>query len=179
MSASSGADGGIVIAPASLLDPEVQRLVEEVQSFYVTIYGGRDDSPVDAAEFEPPSGLLLLATVDGVGVAMGGWRLRADLAARYDGERVAEVKRMFVSPAARNRGHARLVLARLESTAREAGVDRLVLETGTPQQEAISLYVSSGYEPTLRFGHYADSDVSRYYAKALGRVRGGSPGSAP
>lgn len=157
----------LVLGTASLLDPEVQRLVEEVQAYYVTIYGGRDDSPVDAAEFEPPRGLLVLATLGGTGVAMGAWRRRPDLADRYDGARVAEVKRMFVSPTVRHRGHARRVLAHLEATAREAGMERLVLETGTAQPEAIALYESSGYEPTFRFGHYADSDLSRYYAKAL------------
>ena len=155
------------LAIASLLDPRVQRLVDEVQAYYVTIYGGPDDSPVDAAEFEPPRGLLVLASVDGSGVAMGAWRRRPDLDARYEGAPVAEVKRMFVSPAARGRGHARRVLAHLESTARAAGIERLVLETGTMQPEAVALYESAGYGPTFRFGHYADSDLSRYYAKSL------------
>lgn len=164
---STESEPGLVLRPASLLDPEVQRLVEEVQSFYVSIYGGRDDSPVDPAEFDPPLGLLVLATLGGKGVAMGAWRRRPDLADRYDGERVAEVKRMFVSPTVRHQGHARRVLAHLESTAREAGVERLVLETGIPQTEAIALYESSGYAPTHRFGHYADSELSRYYAKSL------------
>lgn len=157
------------LVSASLLDPRVQRLVDEVQAYYATIYGGPDDSPVDAAEFEPPQGLLVLATLEDTGVAMGAWRRRPDLAARYGGTEVAEVKRMFVSPTARHRGHARRVLAHLESTARDAGVERLVLETGTMQPEAISLYESAGYEPTFRFGHYADSELSRYFAKALAR----------
>ena len=162
------------LATASLLDPRVQRLVDEVQAYYVTIYGGPDDSPVDAAEFEPPNGLLVLATVGGAGVAMGAWRRRPDLAARYDGAPVAEVKRMFVSPTARHRGHARRVLAHLESTARDAGIERLVLETGTMQPEAIALYESAGYEPTFRFGHYADSELSRYFAKSLAVERDGA-----
>ena len=160
----------LALTTASLLDPRVQRLVDEVQAYYVTIYGGPDDSPVDAAEFDPPQGLLVLATTEGVGVAMGAWRRRADLAARYDGAEVAEVKRMFVSPTARHRGHARRVLAHLESTARDAGIERLVLETGTMQPEAIALYESTGYAPTFRFGHYADSELSRYFAKSLAAV---------
>jgi hypothetical protein len=43
----------------------------------------------------------------------------------------------------------------------------LALETGTMQPEAIALYQAQGYQPTIRFGHYADSELSRYFAKRL------------
>ena len=145
----------------------MQRLVEEVQAHYVVIYGGPDDSPVDPAEFQPPQGLFALGTLDGQEVAMGGWRHRGDLTEIFDGAHVAEIKRMYVAPAGRRKGHARRVLEFLEGTAREAGADLLVLETGTMQPDAIGLYEGTGYEPTLRFGHYADSDLARYFAKRL------------
>ena len=35
------------------------------------------------------------------------------------------------------------------------------------QPDAIALYEARGYQPTVRFGHYADSELSRYYAKPL------------
>ena len=148
-------------------DPRVQRLVDEVQAHYVVIYGGPDDSPVDPTEFEPPHGVFALGTLDGSGVAMGGWRRRPDLSTVFEGADVAEIKRMYVAPSGRRRGFARAVLAFLEDTAHRAGADLLVLETGTMQPEAITLYEASGYEPTVRFGHYADSELSRYFAKRL------------
>ena len=148
------------------LDPRVQRLVEEVQAHYVVIYGGPDDSPVDPSEFAAPQGCFLLGTVDGEPVAMGGWRMRPELSGVVGG-RSAEVKRMYVADAARRQGHARRVLGALEQTAREEGAELLVLETGTMQPEAIALYEASGYTPTVAFGHYADSELSRYYAKRL------------
>lgn len=151
-------------------DARVQRLVEEVQAHYVVIYGGRDDSPVDPGEFQPPQGLFALGTLDGREVAMGGWRHRPDLTTMFDGTRVAEIKRMYVAPSGRRMGFARQVLAFLEDTARDAGAELLILETGIMQPEAIALYEASGYEPTVRFGHYADSDLARYYATRL--VRG-------
>ena len=43
----------------------------------------------------------------------------------------------------------------------------MVLETGTAQPEAIALYVSSGYEPAAKFGHYRFEPQSRCYAKGL------------
>ena len=161
------AAGELVLRTVPFTHPEVQRLVEEVQAHYVVIYGGPDDSPVDPAEFAAPQGLFALGSVGGRGVAMGGWRRRPDLADRFDGEGVAEVKRMYVAPAGRRRGYARQLLGFLEESARRAGVGRFVLETGTMQPDAIALYEAAGYLPTIRFGHYADSPLSRYYAKRL------------
>ena len=159
--------GSLVVGPVEFADPRVQLLVEEVQAHYVVIYGGRDDSPVDPTEFQPPHGLFALGTVDGQEVAMGGWRHRPDLTAMFHGAHAAEIKRMYVAPLGRRQGHARRVLTFLEDTAREAGADVLVLETGLMQPDAIALYEASGYEPTVRFGHYADSELARYYAKRL------------
>ncbi len=149
-------------------DPDVQHLVEEVQSYYVSIYGGPDDSPIVDGEFDSPQGTFVLAT-DATGpVGMGGWRHRPDLGARFDAS-VAELKRMYVTPRARRRGISRVVLTDLERTAAAAGVQLLVLETGIVQEDAIALYESSGYRRTIDFGHYADSDLSRCYAKPLQR----------
>lgn len=153
-------------------DPRVQELVAEVQAHYVVIYGSPDESPVDPSEFASPRGLFVLGLdddSDGRPVAMGGWRWRPDLDARFGGARVAEIKRMFVSSATRGRGFARQVLAHLEESARAAGVERLVLETGLMQPDAIGLYESAGYEPVEPFGHYAKSPLVRCFGKTLWR----------
>jgi ribosomal protein S18 acetylase RimI-like enzyme len=80
----------------------------------------------------------------------------------------AEIKRMYVVPAARRTGLARRMLEHLEATARQAGADLMVLETGIEQPEAIALYRSAGYEPVTKFGHYAWSPKSRCFGKPLG-----------
>jgi GNAT superfamily N-acetyltransferase len=147
-------------------DPVVQRLVAELQQEFVVRYGGPDTTPLDASMFEPPAGAFFVGSVDSLPVAMGGWRLRSDVHAL--GRRTpAEIKRMYVVPGCRGRGFARAVLARLESTARHAGADVMVLETGQEQPEAIALYESSGYVPVDGFGIYRDSPLSRYYGKPL------------
>jgi ribosomal protein S18 acetylase RimI-like enzyme len=74
---------------------------------------------------------------------------------------------MYVAATGRRRGFARAVLARLESTARDAGADVMVLETGTAQPEAIALYTTQGYQPIEKFGHYAWSPQSRSFGKRL------------
>ncbi len=147
-------------------DARVQRLVEQVQAEYVQRYGGPDASPVDASAFAPPVGRFFVALREGEPVAMGGWRLRPDLT-DLGGTRAAEIKRMYVAPAARRTGLARLVLRRLEDSARQDGCDLLVLETGIMQPEAIELYESSGYVPVTPFGYYKDSGLSRYYGRRL------------
>ena len=57
----------------------------------------------------------------------------------------AEVKRMYVVPKGHGIGLARAMLDHLEETARAAGAEAMVLETGLRQPEAIALYVSAGY----------------------------------
>lgn len=137
-------------------------LIAEVQQEYVVRYGGPDESPVDPAEFAPPQGLFLVGYADvGDGeraVASGGWRGHgAD----------AEIKRMYVTPAARGKGYARAMLAELESTALRAGHSRVILETGLRQPEAVALYRSAGYGEVPAFGHYAEAELSVHLGKVF------------
>ena len=124
------------IAQVGFLDADTQRLVEQVQEEYVTLYGGPDRSPIDDGVFDPPRGAFFLGYVDDEPVAMGGWRQRPDLHV-LGGERAAEIKRMYVAPSARRRGHGNAVLAPLEETAGGTGADVRVLEAGTEHPAAI------------------------------------------
>ncbi len=149
--------------------PDAALLVEEVQEEYTRRYGGRDETPIDPTYFEEPAGAFFVGYLDGEPVVTGAWRRRADV--EYAGTRLsAEIKRMYVAPGARGRGLARTMLTHLEDTAREAGVEAMVLETGVRQPEAISLYESAGYSPVPGFGFYRDSPISRCFAKSLRRV---------
>ncbi|HEY0717558.1 MAG TPA: GNAT family N-acetyltransferase [Streptosporangiaceae bacterium] len=139
-------------------DPDASRLIAEVQQEYVVRYGGRDDTPVDPAEFSPPAGIFLVGYLDGVPVASGGWRSHGT---------DAEIKRMYVAPAARSRGLARLMLAELERTAAAAGHQRIILESGYRQPEAVALYRSSGYTPIAPFGYYAGARGAIHLGKDL------------
>jgi len=146
--------------------PDALRLIAEVQQEYVARYGGTDDTPLDAAMFEPPTGSFFVGYVNDVAVASGAWRRRTDVE-HHGVTDTAEVKRMYVVPAWQRHGLARRMLAHLETTAREAGVAAMVLETGAAQPEAIALYTSSGYERIPSFGYYRDSPTNRCFAKLL------------
>ncbi|MFD5827984.1 GNAT family N-acetyltransferase [Lentzea sp. NPDC060358] len=136
-------------------------MIDDLQQVYVERYGGVDITPVDPAQFSAPLGYFVIGYVGGVPVACGGWRVNDEI------ESAAEIKRMYVVEAERGRGLSRLVLAHLEATAREAGLERMVLETGVRQPEAISLYTTSGYEPIANFGVYRDDPNSRCFGKPL------------
>ena len=146
--------------------PDAEALVVQVQAEYTVRYGGPDETPLDPAMFDAPGGAFFVGYVEGDPVAMGGWRFRGDV--RPFGRRsVTEIKRMYVATRARRRGLARVVLAHLEATAREAGAEAMVLETGIEQPEAIALYTDCGYGPVPAFGHYAWSPKSRHLGRLL------------
>lgn len=146
--------------------PDAARLVEEVQAEYVVRYGGRDDTPLEHSYFDPPAGAFFVGYLDGVAVATGAWRRRTDVEA-LGSTATAEIKRMYVVEGARGRGLARAMLAHLEETARAAGAEVMILETGLAQPEAIGLYTSSGYEPIPGFGFYRTAPLSRCFARRL------------
>ena len=157
--------GDLHIERVPITHPDAQRLIDEVQLEYVARYGSEDTSPIDPAEFEDPVGQFFVARQGGAAVAMGAWRRSPASALGSDVS--AEVKRMYVTPSAQRRGIARRLLAHLETTAADAGIGVLVLETGTRQPEAIELYTSSGYEAIPGFGYYRDFELSRCFARRI------------
>jgi len=136
-------------------------MIADLQQVYVDRYGDEDITPVDPAQFAAPLGYFVIGYLDGVPVACGGWRVNDEI------EGAAEIKRMYVVDSVRGQGLSRLVLAHLEETAREAGLERMILETGLRQPEAIGLYTSSGYEQIDNFGVYRDHPESRCFGKPL------------
>ena len=154
--------------------PDAMHLIDEVQAEYVLRYGGPDVTPLDPLMFEPPTGSFFVGYLP-VGpageevlrpIASGAWRSHDDVEV-FGTRRTAEVKRMYVAPAAQRRGLARRMLAHLEETAATAGAEAMILETGTAQPEAIALYGSSGYVAIPTFGYYKDEPSNRCFGKRL------------
>lgn len=147
------------IRPARFADPEVQALVKEVLADLGARYGSSgDDTPIALTDFDPPAGAFFVAADGDRLVGCAGWR-------RHGPD--AELKRMYSAPAARGRGLARRMLQVIEESAREAGLKRVILETGSKQPEAIGLYESSGYDRIEDFGYYKGHENVLSYAKDL------------
>jgi ribosomal protein S18 acetylase RimI-like enzyme len=88
-------------------------------------------------EFAPPQGVFLIARLDGRAVGCG--------AVRTLGAGHAEIKRMWVDPAARGLGVGRGLLGALEGAAVERGFRSVRLDTAAYLVEALALYLSAGY----------------------------------
>ncbi len=121
-----------------------------------------EESAIPTGSFTEPDGTFLVGAVDGAAVACGGVRPCQDGPAG-----VGEIKRMYVEPAARGRGLGRVLLAALEDQAHRLGYERLWLETGTAQPEALSLYETAGWTPIPRYGEYKDEENSRCYQRVI------------
>ena len=108
--------------------------------------GGFDPArsiPADDDELTPPAGLLLVATLHGEPAGCGALKF-------HDGA-PAEIKRMWVTPAARGLGLGRRLLTELEARAAAHGVRTLRLETNRSLGEAIGLYRAAGYREVAAF----------------------------
>jgi putative acetyltransferase len=81
-----------------------------------------------------------------------------------------EIKRMFVHPAHRGSGVSRALLEQLENAAREAGWQRIVLETGLLQPDAMGFYAREGFARIPNYGYYEGESESVCFEKLLAPV---------
>ena len=82
---------------------------------------------------------------------------------------LGEVKSMHTAAAARRRGVGRLLLDRIEAMARDRGLTRLSLETGSPDGFAAgrALYASQGFAPCEPFADYRPDPFSVFMTKRI------------
>lgn len=153
-------DVRVRLLPDRLDSPEGAGLAAAHLAEMAHRYGAEDEQDgLEPDQLAPPHGAYFIAWLDDVAVGCGGLR-------RID-DTTGEIKRMYVTDSARRRGVARTVLEELERTAGTLGYERLILETGTLQPEAIALYEAHGFEPIEPYGVYKNSPLSRCFAKDL------------
>jgi putative acetyltransferase len=155
---TGGAEAPVPVDPAS---PAARRLIAMSDAYMAALY------PPESNHFDSPESLARPG-VHFVGIhagseliACGGAKLMED-----DG-RYGEIKRMFVLPAHRGRGHARAIVAALESWLLAHGVTVARLETGISQPEALGLYQVLGYRDRAPFGAYRPDPLSVFMEKRL------------
>jgi GNAT superfamily N-acetyltransferase len=138
-------------------------LVDAMRAEMASMYDGLniDNAAMPKAgvdELGPPAGAFLVGyDQDGQPVCCGGIKRLPD--------GTCEIKRMYVVPAARERGVARALLAALENAARELGYTVARLDTGPRQPKAQRIYRKAGYRPIHNFN---DNPVANFFGeKAL------------
>lgn len=139
--------------------PEVALLLQASDAYMASLYPAESNHMLDIASLKQPQVVFLVARVDGTALGCG--------AVVDSGEGWAEIKRMFVSPAARGLKLGRRLLDELEAIAARRGSRALRLEMGGLQPEAMGLYRSAGFVEIGPFGAYAPDPLSIFMEKRL------------
>lgn len=108
------------------------------QGFDVTL-----SADPEASDMCPPRGTFLLALSDGLPMGCVG--------VKGTDKGYGEIKRLWVSPAARGMGLARQLMMRAEQEARALSIPTLRLDTNSALPEAIALYRATGWTEIDRF----------------------------
>ncbi len=129
------------LAPAIALAREFgdwasERITEE----HGVVIAPDADHPTDVLDdLLESGGRVYVAEVDGRAVGVGGLKLL--------GADTGEIKRMFVTPAARGLGVGRAIVERLIGDARGLGCETIYLESASFMHSAHALYRSVGFVP--------------------------------
>ena len=145
----------VLIQSREITHPDVTALIRAAERELAERYPHEAPSPVD------PLARFVIAYVLGEAVGCGA------LVTVAPG--VGEIKRMWVHPAHRRTGVARRILAALERYAERSDLSCLILETGSRQPEAISLYEGMGFTRTEPYGEYIGNPTSVCYEKKIVR----------
>jgi putative acetyltransferase len=149
----------IVIAPEDPRQADVRGMIAESDAYMASLYPAESNHLVDAEELARPDTVFLVARRNG--------ELLGSIAFRVIARGHGEMKRLFVLPQARGFGLGRRLLVALEAAARGRAIERISLETGPKQPEAIGLYRSFGYEDCPAFGEYKPDPFSVFMTKRL------------
>ncbi len=136
--------------------PDALALANAMVDELLEIYTAQPGAPTATGEeLSPPGGGFVVLYEDGP-------RGRPAAASSASTEGVGEIKRMYVAPEARSRGHARRLLGELEALARDLGYERVRLDTGAEQPHARALYASAGY---LEIDDYNRNPYATYWGE--------------
>jgi DNA-binding MarR family transcriptional regulator/GNAT superfamily N-acetyltransferase len=131
----------VEITPVDPEDPDSRYCLAE----YVAELNRRSERGFDPSvgatalphEVRPPAGRFFVAYLHGEAIGCG--------AVKHHGGAPAEIKRMWIAPAARGLGLGRRLLAELEACALTGGARTARIETSAALTEALALYRSTGW----------------------------------
>ena len=142
--------GAIAIAREDPRQPEVARLVHELDEMFHQLYPAESNHLLDIESLAEPDVHFFVVRRSGEAVGTGAlWRRDPHY---------GEVKRIYVRAQARGLRLGRAVLRQLEQDARQSGLALLRLETGIYQPEALGLFVAEGFVRCAAFADYSAQD---------------------
>ena len=149
----------VIIAIADPAEPSIRVLIEALDAYMVPMYPAESNHLLDIETLRQPQMRFFSATANDIVMGCGGCWLHADY---------AEIKRVYVRPAARGLGIAKKLMDRIEAEAMSSGRRIARLETGIHQPEALGLYRRLGYADRGPFGDYVEDPNSVFMEKVLG-----------
>lgn len=149
----------LTIAEEPPRQPDVEALLHQSDLYAAALYPAESNHMIDLTSLERAGVSFFVARLGALAVGC--------CALVEAGDGTAEIKRLFVSEAARGRKAGRALLARIEARAAERGIGTIRLETGILQPEAIGLYRTSGYVEIPPFGTYQPDPLSLFMEKTV------------
>ena len=131
----------IVIHPEDAASADAQSCLEryfaDIDSRFATGFDRTNVLTTDPHEVSPPHGLFLVVRLNGSPVGCGCLKLIEP--------GIADIKRMWLSPAVRGRGLGRRLLHHLVAEGQTLGLRQVRLDTNDALVEAIALYRGAGF----------------------------------
>jgi putative acetyltransferase len=150
----------VTIRPEDPAQPDLRALIADLDALMTRLYPAASNHLVDIETLRGPDMKFFAARREGVAIGCGAYRV-------LDRQN-AEIKRMFVTPAARGLRLGQRLLLHLETDAWVAGIERLFLETGVHQPAAIQLYRRAGFVACPPFAAYRPDPLSLFMTRVVG-----------
>jgi putative acetyltransferase len=144
----------VVIAREDPRQPEVQRLIGELDVMFEALYPAESNHLLDIETLAGEDTRFFVVRLKGKALGCGALWLR---------RQYGEVKRVYVRPEARGHKIGQLIMRRLEEEARVLALPLLRLETGIHQPEALSLFAAAGFARCGAFGDYPADDANSVF----------------
>jgi putative acetyltransferase len=152
-------DAPVTIAEERPDRPEAAELLRQSDAFLLSLYPPQYCHLIDLPALAADNVRFFVARR--AGAALGC------MALVRTGPDKGELKRCFVTDAARGQGVGFALLQAAEKAAREQGMRVIQLETGNLNQAALRLYRGNGFRERGPFGDYPDNGVSVFMEKTL------------
>lgn len=151
----------LLIDRADFADPQLQTFLQAHLDDLAPTSPPESRHALDLAALQRP-GVRLWTVQDGEQIV--GTAALAELEPRHE-----ELKSMRTDPARRGRGIARTLLDHLLQDAKDRGIERISLETGSMPffAPARALYARAGFTPCPPFGSYRDDPNSAYLSRRI------------
>ena len=156
--AAGAAPVGVELRRDDALGPDALAMIGESEAELASIYPAEVRSVFSPSQLRGSGVVFVVVYLDGRAVGCGG-------VAPLDG--YGELKRIFVTSAARGRRVSAAIIARLEDEARALDLPVMRLETGDRSPEALRAYERLGYVRRGPFGDYVENGSSIFMEKAL------------